>query len=207
MYMHSICTCSYYAQTIQVSWPPIGVMGAKRESFTRKVEKKKKKTKCYYSTFPAILASSGAREWCFSAPGAWFSHSVSPKQCFPMDLVCQTHQKVHAPIREQLWKFTRPLSHRAQGWNNPCGGDPSCIQAVLRFDILRIVAMLDIDMSQVMCDLLCLVWFKEACLEWHLHSQGTFSGPPAINSMAKKGAKKAAAAAPKAMKAMKAKKA
>jgi len=43
-------------------------MGAKRESFTRKVEKKKKKKKkkknttCYYSTFPAILASSGAGE-------------------------------------------------------------------------------------------------------------------------------------------------
>jgi hypothetical protein len=37
-------------------------MGAKRESFTRKVEKKKKKTKCYYSIFPVILASSGARE-------------------------------------------------------------------------------------------------------------------------------------------------
>ena len=33
------------------------------------------------------------------------------------------------------------------------------------------------------------------------------SGPPASNSMAKKGAKKAAAEAPKAMKAMKAKKA
>ena len=64
--MHSICTCLHYAQQIQVSRPPTGVMGAKRESFTRKVEKKKKKkkkkTKCYYSTFPAILASSGARE-------------------------------------------------------------------------------------------------------------------------------------------------
>ncbi len=67
--MHSICTCSHYAQQIQVSRPPTGVMGAKRESFTRKVEKKKKKKKkkkknttCYYSTFPAILASSGAGE-------------------------------------------------------------------------------------------------------------------------------------------------
>ncbi len=43
--MHSICTCSHYAQQIQVSRPPIGVMGAKRESFTRKVEKKKNKKK------------------------------------------------------------------------------------------------------------------------------------------------------------------
>ena len=116
MYMHSICTCLHYAQQIQVSRPLIGVMGAKCESFTRKVEKKKKKnTTCYYSTFPAILASSGARELCFSAPSAWFSHSVSPKQCFPMDLVCQTHQTVHAPIREQLLKFARPHAHRAQG--------------------------------------------------------------------------------------------
>ncbi len=40
--MHSICTCLHYAQQIQVSRLLIGVMGAKCESFTRKVEKKKK---------------------------------------------------------------------------------------------------------------------------------------------------------------------
>ncbi len=36
---------------------------------------------------------------------------------------------------------------------------------------------------------LCSAWFKEASLELHLHSQDTFSGPPAINSMAPKGCK------------------
>ena len=36
---------------------------------------------------------------------------------------------------------------------------------------------------------LCSAWFKEASLELHLHSQDTFSGPPAINSMPPKGSK------------------
>ncbi len=44
--------------------------------------------------------------------------------------------------------------------------------------------MLDIDMSQVMYNLLYLVWFKEACLKCCQHSKGTFSGLPAIESMA-----------------------
>ncbi len=41
----------------------------------------------------------------------------------------------------------------------------------------------------LMCFFYVSAWFKEASLELHLHSQDTFSGPPAINSMPPKGSK------------------